>query len=152
MVRLPGAALADRTVGTVHGRFTSRLHEPRVAAILGTALGIAFTLCFGTGLVTWMIQHPPDWFIWPSQPAGLYRITQGLHVATGIAAVPLLLAKLWAVYPQFWTWPPVRDVAHAIERLSLLPLVGGSLFLLFSGTANIALWYPWTFSFPYAHY
>lgn len=152
MVRVPGAALADRTVGSVQERFTSRLHEPRVAAILGTALGVAFTLCFATGLVTWLIQHPPAWFEWPARPAGLYRINQGLHVASGIASIPLLLAKLWSVYPHFWTWPPVRDLAHAIERISLLPLVGGSLFLLFSGTANIARWYPWHFSFPYAHY
>lgn len=134
------------------GAFKSRLHSPRVGALLGLALGVTFTICFITGLLSHFIQYPPDWFIWPSRPAGLYRLTQGLHVATGIASIPLLLAKLWAVYPHFWTWPPVRNVAHALERLSLVPLVAGSVFLLFSGLADVGLWYPWNFFFPAAHY
>ena len=41
---------------------------------------------------------------------------------------------------------------HAVERLALLPLVGGGLFLLLSGTANVARWYPWSFFFPRAHF
>ena len=88
----------------------------------------------------------------PPSPAGLYRITQGLHVATGIAAIPLLLAKLWSVYPRLFSWPPFRDPLHLIERLSLVVLVGGSLFMLFTGTANVERWYPWRFFFPAGHY
>jgi DMSO/TMAO reductase YedYZ molybdopterin-dependent catalytic subunit len=103
-------------------------------------------------MLSHLIQHPPGWFAWPSRPAGLYRLSQGLHVATGIASIPLLLAKLWTVIPRLWTWPPVRSAAHAIERVALVPLVGGSLFLLFSGLASITRWQPWTFSFPRAHY
>src|SRR2546425_983112 len=45
-----------------------------------------------------------------------------------------------------------RSVATVLERLSLLPLVGGALFLLATGLANINLWYPWPFNFPIAHY
>jgi DMSO/TMAO reductase YedYZ molybdopterin-dependent catalytic subunit len=105
-----------------------------------------------TGFISHLIQHPPGWFEWPSRPAGLYRVTQGLHVATGLASVPVLLAKLWTVYPRLWTWPPVKDVLHLVERISLFPLVAGSLFLLFTGVANIGLWYPWRFSFPAGHY
>lgn len=134
------------------GAFPSPLHSERTAAWLGLALGISFTVCFATGLISHVIQHPPSWFTWPARPAGLYRITQGVHVATGIASIPLLLAKLWTVYPRFWTWPLVESIAHALERLSLVPLVGGSLFLLFSGVASIIRWYPWAFSFPSAHY
>ncbi|MGH8973858.1 MAG: molybdopterin-dependent oxidoreductase [Acidimicrobiia bacterium] len=134
------------------GAFTSPLHDERTAAILGVALGVAFTTCFATGLLSHLIQHPPGWFTWPSRPAGLYRITQGLHVATGIAAVPLLLGKLWTVYPRLFTWPPVRHPGHALERLSLLFLVGGAVFMLFSGVANIDQWYPWGFFFPAGHY
>jgi DMSO/TMAO reductase YedYZ molybdopterin-dependent catalytic subunit len=137
---------------SVARRFTSPLHEPRTASWLGLALGASFAVCFGTGVLSHLIQQPPDWFEWPSRPAGLYRVTQGLHVATGIAAIPLLLVKLWVVYPKLWAWPPVRGIAHAVERLSLLPLVAGSLFLLFSGVANVARWYPWEFFFPAAHY
>lgn len=132
--------------------FASPLHDRRAAAWLGVALGVAFATCFLTGVLSHLIQQPPGWFTWPSRPAGLYRVTQGVHVATGIAAVPLLLAKLWVVYPSLWAWPPVNGPAHAVERLSLLPLVGGSLFMLFSGVANIARWYPWRFGFTATHY
>lgn len=124
----------------------------RTAALLGIALGGCFTVCFATGVYSHLAQHPPSWFTLPARPAGLYRVTQGLHVATGIAAIPLLLAKLWSVYPRLFRRPPVVSVAHALERLGLLPLVGGSLFLLFSGVANIDLWYPLPFFFPTAHY
>jgi len=159
----PAPPGADTGVGAGAGRtlprppvtsetFASPLHDRRAAAWLGLSLGIAFTVCFLTGLLSHLIQRPPGWFAWPARPAGLYRITQGLHVATGIAAVPLLLAKLWVVYPSFWSWPPVRTVTHAVERISLVPLVGGSLFMLFSGVANIARWYPWHFNFPATHY
>jgi hypothetical protein len=42
-----------------------------------------------------LIQHPPGWFGWPSRPVQLYRVNQGVHVATGLATIPLLAAKLW---------------------------------------------------------
>jgi hypothetical protein len=133
--------------------FRSRLHSERTVAILGVALGVSFTTCFVTGLVSHTLQHPPSWFTWPSRPAGLFRVTQGVHVATGVASIPLLLAKLWTVYPRFWSWPPIASVAHAVERISLVPLVGGALFQLFTGTANIAYWYrPMPFFFTVAHF
>jgi DMSO/TMAO reductase YedYZ molybdopterin-dependent catalytic subunit len=133
-------------------RFTSPLHDERTAALLGVALGVAFGVCFLTGLISHLLQHPPGWLWWPTRPVWLYRVTQGTHVASGLASVPLLLAKLWTVYPHLWTWPPVRSVAHAAERLSLLPLVGGSLFMLVTGVQNIARWYAWPFHFTAAHY
>lgn len=128
------------------------LHEPRSAAILGMALGVSFSVCFATGVMSHLAQNEPSWFDWPTRPAGLYRVTQGLHVTTGMASVPLLLAKLWVVYPRFLEWPPARSLLHALERLALLPLVGGGIFLLFSGIANVARWYPWGFFFPRAHF
>ncbi len=134
------------------GTFRSGLHQERIGAWLGIALGVAFGTCFLTGLLSHFIQHPPGWFTWPSRPAGLYRITQGVHVATGIASIPLLLAKLWVVYPHLWSWPPLRTIAHAVERISLFPLIAGALFLLVSGLNNVANWYPWAFFFPRAHY
>ena len=135
-----------------HESFRSELHDRRTAALLGVALGVSFSVAFLTGVLSHLIQNPPGWFVWPARPAGLYRVTQGVHVATGIAAIPLLLAKLWVVYPRFWTWPPVHGAAHLVERVSLVPLVGGGLFMLFSGAANIMRWYPWEFSFPITHY
>lgn len=133
--------------------FSSRLHDERVAATLGLGLGVTFGLCFVTGLISHAIQHPPSWFTWPPRPVNLYRVTQGIHVLSGIASIPLLLAKLWVVYPKLWTWPPARDVAHAIERITLVPLIGGGLFLVFTGVINIQYWYsPMPFFFPPAHH
>ena len=134
------------------GAFRSPLHHEWLGAWLGIALGVTFTVCFLTGLLSHAIQHPPAWFHFPARPAGLYRWTQGIHVATGIASIPLLLGKLWTVYPKLWRWPPVESVAHAVERISLLPLVAGSVFLLFSGVFNTFHWYVWPFFFPAAHF
>jgi DMSO/TMAO reductase YedYZ molybdopterin-dependent catalytic subunit len=99
-----------------------------------------------------MQQNPPSWFEPLARPAGLYRITQGVHVATGIATIPLLLAKLWVVYPQLFRRPVATGIASLLERLLLVPLVGGAIFLLFTGLANVNLWYPWSFNFRAAHY
>lgn len=132
--------------------YRSRLHDERNAAWLGIALGVAFSLCFLTGLASHLIQHPPSWFGWPARPIWLYRLTQGAHVAFGIASIPLLLMKLWVVAPRLWTWPPFRSVPHLAERVSLFPLVAGALFLLFTGIGAINRFKPWGFSFPVAHY
>lgn len=134
--------------------FPSRLHAERVAAVLGLALGICFFTCFATGLVSHFAQHPLKigFLSMPASPGWLYRYNQGLHVITGIAAIPLLLVKLWAVFPKLFAWPPVENLAHAVERASLFPLVGGSIFQLFTGLSNTARWYPWQFDFPAAHY
>ena len=134
------------------GAFDSPAHDTRTAAWLGVALGVSFTVCFLTGLFSHLIQNPPSWFANPARPLWLFRVTQGIHVATGIASIPLLLAKLWTVYPELFTMPPLRSVAHLLERISLLPLVGGSVFLLFTGVASISKWLPWQFSFPSGHY
>ena len=98
------------------------------------------------------MQQPASWLPWPASPSWLYRATQGTHVLTGLACLPLLLAKLWTVYPMFWEWPPVRSVAHALERLSLLLLVGGSLLQVASGLTNVYQWYWFRFFFTPTHY
>jgi DMSO/TMAO reductase YedYZ molybdopterin-dependent catalytic subunit len=134
------------------GPFTSSVHHERVAAILGIALGVSFSVCFATGLLSHLAQNPSRWLAWPARPRDLYRWTQGIHVVTGMASIPLLLAKLWTVYPHLWRWPPVRGVAHAVERAALVPLVGGSLLLLLTGTQNIWYWYPTPFSFVATHH
>lgn len=134
------------------GVFPSRLHDVANAAWLGYALGAAFGICMVTGLYSHLLQHQPDWLSIPTRPVSLYRVSQGLHVATGLASVPLLLAKLWVVYPRLFSWPPARDVGHAVQRASLLLLVGGAVFLLSTGVANVAQWYPFGFSFTAAHY
>ena len=144
------------------GTFRSRVHHEAPAAWLGISLGVTFGVCFATGLLSHLVQHASlgttelftvgGWAAWPSRPVNLYRVTQGVHVATGIASIPLLLFKLFVVYPHLWTWPPARDLRHLVERASLPLLVGGGLFLLVTGVQNIAYWYPWGFFFPTAHY
>lgn len=134
------------------GRYQSDHHDTRNAAWLGLALGVTFTVSFATGLLSHLIQHPFAGFEWLARPAGLYRVTQGLHIATGTAAIPLLVAKLWVVAPQFWGKPVVRNFAHGVERAMLFPLVGGSAFLLVTGTFNTFHFYPWGFFFPTGHY
>ncbi|GHK01653.1 molybdopterin-binding protein [Streptomyces sp. Y2F8-2] len=134
--------------------FRGRLHDARTATSIGRWLGVAFAVCFVTGLVSHFMQHPPGWLAdrVPSRPAWGYRLTQGLHVASGIAAIPLLTAKLWTVYPRLYEWPLVRSVKHALERLSVGVLVAGAVFELATGLLNTAQWYPWPFSFVPVHY
>lgn len=135
--------------------FTSRLRSPAVAARVGVWLGVCFVLAFGTGLVSHWAQAP-GWLTFPTRPVWGYRLTQGVHVAAGTAAVPLLLVKLWAVYPRLFARPPLdsaRELAgHAAERLSVAALVASALFLLATGLANVTGWYPWDFSFRSGHY
>jgi hypothetical protein len=135
------------------GAFSSRLRSARLTSQLGIALAAAFAICFVTGLISHLIQHPPGWFWWPSRPVGLYRFTQGLHVATGLACVPLLGAKLWSVYPRLFEWPPARTIAHAIERGSIAVLVAAALFQVVGGVLNISRWYgALPFFFTTGHY
>jgi hypothetical protein len=133
--------------------FTSTLRSTRLTSQLGTALAITFAVCFLTGLLSHFIQHPPTWFWWPSRPSGLYRVTQGLHVITGLASIPLLGVKLWSVYPRLFEWPPARTIAHAIERASIAVLVAAALFQLIGGLLNISRWYgALPFFFTTGHY
>jgi DMSO/TMAO reductase YedYZ molybdopterin-dependent catalytic subunit len=134
------------------GPFQSDLRDERLAAWLGAALGACFSICFLTGLLSHLHQHPVSWFDMPARPVGLYRFTQGLHVATGIASVPVLLGKLWVVWPRLLSFPPFRRPSDVVERLGVVALVGGGLFMVFSGVANIAQWYPWRFSFTATHH
>lgn len=130
--------------------------DERRAAILGVVLGISFYTCALTGLFSWGASSNQGW--WPTGPTGLFRLTQGTHLISGVVAVPLLLAKLRTVAPKLVQRPFVTSFAHLVERLSLLPLVGGSIFMLFSGVTNVAYWYPQEFYgleigyfFPAAH-
>jgi DMSO/TMAO reductase YedYZ molybdopterin-dependent catalytic subunit len=101
----------------------------------------------GAGLLASWIRF--DWF---TSPSWLYRVTQGTHVLLGIALIPLVLAKLWSVAPKLFAWPPVRSPAQALERLSLLLLVGSILFLLLTGVMNVQYDYAWGFSFYTGHF
>jgi hypothetical protein len=137
--------------------FSSRLRSPAVAARVGVWLGISFVLCFLTGLVSHWAQLPSPAVPFPTRPTWGYRATQGLHVVSGCAAVPLLLVKLWAVYPRLFERVDLRAGRQALvvglERGSVGVLVAAAIFQLATGLANAAQWYPWReFSFRTAHY
>ncbi|WP_167857984.1 molybdopterin-dependent oxidoreductase [Mycobacterium sp. DL99] len=130
----------------------SGLRGTAVTVRVGTALGIAVAICFVTGLISHFIQHPQPWFFWPTRPVWLYRLTQGLHVISGIAAIPLVVVKLWSVWPKLFERPIIGGLVRQLERLSILVLVGAILFQLSTGLLNIAQWYAFKFFFTTTHY
>jgi DMSO/TMAO reductase YedYZ molybdopterin-dependent catalytic subunit len=148
----------------------SPLRGPWLASLLSSALLPLIAVCAITGFLSHLAYQPHlgenaifsgpgpgngfDIYgvDWPTSPRWLYAATQGLHVVSGIAAIPILLAKLWTVIPKLFENPPVLSVAHALERLSLVLLVGGGLFTFATGVINIQLWYPFGFPFVPAHY
>jgi len=118
-----GRAASDRAAALL--RHPAR--SPRTAVVVGRLLGTAFVVCFVTGLYSHFLQDPLPWMRFPTWPSNLYQLTQGIHVTTGIASVPLLLAKLWTVYPRLLQWPPVRGLVHAVERVLVGVLVAAAL-------------------------
>ncbi len=131
--------------------FSSTLRSTAVTARIGRVLGIALGICFVTGLMSHYQYQPWSWLPEPASPVWGYRLTQGVHVATGTAAIPLLLVKLWSVYPNLFRWPPARSVKHGLERLSVALLVSSALVQLFTGFFNALNWYPWAWSFVPVH-
>ncbi|MBC9726239.1 molybdopterin-dependent oxidoreductase [Streptomyces sp. TRM68367] len=146
----------------------SPLRGPRFTSVLGVVLLGGITVLFVTGLVSYAAYNPdlspvndktPDkgilgfyLFAWPTNPQWLYRLNQGVHVTLGITLVPVLLAKLWSVIPKLFTLPPARSLAHALERISLLLLVGGALFEFVTGVLNVQLDYIFPGSFYPLHF
>ncbi|HEX5401300.1 MAG TPA: molybdopterin-dependent oxidoreductase [Pseudonocardiaceae bacterium] len=137
-----------------------------LTSVFGAVLLACLPLVILTGLLDYIAYGPQfhqaipgnvGWlrlplFDWPTRPAWLFRLTQGLHVGLGLVLVPVLLAKLWSVVPKLFAWPPARSLAHVLERVSLLFLVGGILFEIVTGVLNIQYDYVFGFSFYTAHY
>ncbi|MCP2162350.1 hypothetical protein LX12_003554 [Williamsia serinedens] len=115
-------------------------------------LGVCVAICFATGLTSHWIQHPPSWFYFPSDPPWLYRVSQGLHVITGTAAIPLILVKLQLVFPKMFARPVIGSPLRLLERGSIAVLVSSMIFQLFTGLMNTAQFYPWKFFFTTTHY
>lgn len=153
-------------VATAHRRWRSPLRGPWLTSVYGLVLLVGLPLVFLTGLLDYLAYGPQfgqafprdvGWlrlppFDWPTRPSWLFRLTQGLHVGLGITLIPIVLAKLWSVLPKLFDWPPARSVAQALERLSLLLLVGGILFEIVTGLLDIQYAYLFGFDFYTAHY
>ena len=132
--------------------FNSTLRSTAVTARLGLVLGIAIGTCFLTGLLSYFQYQAWEWLPPPASPVWGYRVTQGVHVATGMAAIPLVLVKLWSVYPNNFRWPPFRSVKRVVERITLALLVSATLVQLFTGFFNVLNWYPFRWDFVSVHY
>ncbi|OZC77056.1 hypothetical protein CH274_18935 [Rhodococcus sp. 06-418-5] len=146
--------------------FRSPIRGVWFTSVLASVLLVVLPIVTITGFFSWAAYGPQfgqampgdvGWlripsFDWPTEPAWLYRLTQGLHVGLGLVMVPIVLAKLWSVIPKLIEMPPIRSVAHLLERVSLLALVGGILFEIITGVLNIQYDYIFGFSFYTAHY
>ncbi|MGW7447513.1 molybdopterin-dependent oxidoreductase [Kitasatospora sp. NPDC054795] len=150
------------------GFWRSPIRGPWLTSVFGAVLLVGMPVLFVTGALSYAAYNPdlgplndqtPDkgllgfyLFDWPTRPSWLYRLTQGVHVTLGVVLVPVVLGKLWSVIPKLFEWPPVRSAAHALERLSLLMLVGGVIFEFVTGILNIQLHYVFPGSFYTLHF
>ena len=130
----------------------SPVRTPRMATVIGRLLGAAFLICFGTGLYSHFLQDPLPWMRFATRPEFLYQFTQGTHIVTGILCFPLLLAKLYVIFPALFAWPPVKSFANVLERASIALFVGASLVQITIGLVNTYQWYPWPFPFRQVHF
>lgn len=138
------------------GFWGSPLRGRWLTSLLGLVLLCGLPIVAVTGLLSYAAYNPrlpgndetPGapllkffLFAWPTQPSWLYRVDQATHITLGLALLPVVLAKLWSVLPKLFSWPPVRSAAHALERLSLVMVVGGVLFEGVTGILNIQNFY-----------
>ncbi len=147
-------------------RWRSPLRGLWLTSTLGSVLLVTLPVVIITGLLSYIAYGPQfgqaipadvgvlklPTFDWPTEPAWIYRLNQGLHVGLGLVLIPVVLAKLWSVIPRLFAWPPSRSIAQLLERISLLMLVGGILFEIVTGVLNIQYDYVFGFSFYTAHY
>lgn len=149
------------------GLWRSPIRGPWLTSVFGAVLLIGIPVEFITGLMSWAAYDPRlagndenarhgilsfYLFDWLTRPSWIYRVTQGVHVILGLMLVPVVLAKLWSVIPNLFAWPPLRSIAHALERLTLLLIVGGAVFEFTTGILNIDYDYVFGFSFYDGHF
>jgi DMSO/TMAO reductase YedYZ molybdopterin-dependent catalytic subunit len=145
-------------------RFRSPLRGPWLTSVFAAVLLVCLPIVIVTGILDYLAYGPGQsipgdvgllalpGIEWPTRPVWLFRVTQGLHVFLGIVLVPVVLAKLWSVLPKLFAWPPVESVRHALERGTLLLLVGSILFEIATGLLNIQYDYAFGFDFYLGHY
>jgi DMSO/TMAO reductase YedYZ molybdopterin-dependent catalytic subunit len=151
------------------GFWRSPLRGTWLTSFLGSILFVLIAVVAVTGLISHSAYQPdlvtgfnntvplggdigplislPSW-----APSWSYALSQGAHITFGLIAIPVLMAKLWSVIPRLFAYPPARSPAQAVERLSILLLVGSGLFEFVTGVLNIQVFYPFHFGFVLAHY
>jgi hypothetical protein len=123
-----------------------------MAVAVGRLLGSAFLICFLTGLYSHFLQDPLPWMHFPTAPSNLYQLSQGIHITAGIACFPLLLGKLYVIYPELFSYPPVKNVAGFLERASIALFVSSSIVQIVTGLFDTFQWYPFPFNFRQVHF
>jgi DMSO/TMAO reductase YedYZ molybdopterin-dependent catalytic subunit len=170
VIRTGDAPAGDATTRAPDRRsriaWRSPVRGPWLTSVLGLLLLVGFPLVAVTGLISYIAYEPRlgtaipanvgwlhlPYFDWPTNPAWLYQLTQGVHVQLGLVLTPIVLAKLWSVMPRLFSWPRRRTLLWALERVSLLLLVGSVLFEI--GTGILYIQYDALAGFPFyaAHY
>ena len=145
----------------------SPIRGPWLTSFLGTLLVPAIAVIALTGFIDHWAHYPqfagndtvgpsgdiPALFHFPaSWPSWSYAVTQGTHVILGLMVIPFVLAKLWSVMPKLFQRPLVRNVAGALERISLLALVGSVLVEFATGILMMEEWFPANFDANVVHY
>lgn len=145
----------------------SPIRGPWLTSVLGTLLVPAIAVIALTGFIDHWAHYPefagndtvgpvgdiPVLFHFPaSWPSWSYAATQGTHVTLGLMVLPLVLAKLWSVMPKLFQRPLLRNVAGALERISLLGLVASVLAEFATGTMMMEDWTPVNFNVNAVHY
>ncbi len=145
----------------------SPLRGPWLTSFLGTLLVPAIAVLALTGFISHWAYYPeltgnatvnpgndiPVLFHFPaSWPSWSYALNQGIHVTLGLMTLPFILAKLWSVMPKLFQRPVVRNVAGALERISLLLLVGSVLLEFATGILDIDNYYRLPVDFRTIHY
>jgi hypothetical protein len=142
-----------RLLGALRRSLAAPSRNPRMAVVIGRLLAIAFLLCFGTGIYSHFLQDPLPWMVFPTRPTTLYQVSQGVHITAGILCFPLLLAKLYIVFPELFQTPSVRSFPHFLERASIALFVSTSIVQIVIGLLNTYQLYA-VFPFPFrqTHY
>ena len=164
---LPAAPPGHPTRNPTNPMFwRSPVRGPWLTSFLGTLLVPAIAVIALTGFIDHWAHFPelgnatvgsavdiPALFHFSaSWPSWSYAVTQGTHVTLGMMVLPLVLAKLWSVMPKLFQRPVVTNIAGALERISLLGLVGSVLVEFATGILAANDWAPWSFDFNTVHY
>jgi DMSO/TMAO reductase YedYZ molybdopterin-dependent catalytic subunit len=165
--KLTSPAQLDAIALRAHRVWKSPIRGPWLTSVFGSMLLVGIPVMFITGLVSYAAYDPrlagndntPQkgilgfyLFNWASNPSWIYRVSQGIHVTLGLVLIPIIVAKLWSVIPKLFEFPPVRSIAHALERISLILLVGGVGLEFATGVSDIEYFYPWKFDFYDVHF
>ena len=130
-------------------RFESTIRSERVAAILGIALGVTFTICFATGLYSHSSKTnrrgsplPRDR---PASTGSPRACTWRPASRRSRCSSPSSGSSSRSCSPGRRS-PASRTHSNASRSY---PSSAAGSSMLFTGLANINLWYPWAFNFPH---